>query len=400
MTRLLAFRIRQIGSFLIVIGSLTTSTQAETWKRHVIDDSAEGADGVRLQDIDQNGKQDIATGWEEAGLVRAYLHPGFDRVQQRWPQVTVGKVPKPEDAVFCDLDQDGRFDLISCCEGRTKSVFVHWGPKDAGQLLTPSSWTTEAIPALAGQQQWMFCAPGQLDGVGGPDLIVGSKGKNASISLLINPETSRHLNEWQVIQLRDSGWIMSIQLHDMNDDGWVDILLSDRRGPRRGVYWLQNPGVEQVTNPEAWREHLIGGQDHEAMFLDRFDFDADGRPEILTATQQGQLLLFSYQDGNWSAQTIELPKGFRRGKGVAAGDIDKNGSVDFAVTTEDGSVAWYRNTERGWQVEPISTGDGIKFDRAELLDLDGDGDLDLLTCEERTKLGLIWYENPLLDQQD
>ena len=36
-------------------------------------------------------------------------------------------------------------------------------------------------------------------------------------------------------------------------------------------------------------------------------------------------------------------------------------------------------------------------DRIELLDLDGDGDLDVLTCEERQNkngLGVIWYENP------
>ena len=395
---MLAFRIRQIGSFLIVFGSLIGSVQADAWKRHVIDDSAAGADGVRLLDIDQDGKLDMATGGEEAGLVRAYLHPQFSRVKQRWPQVTVGNVPKPEDAVFCDLDQDGRFDLISCCEGSNKSVFVHWSPKDVGQLLTSSSWTTEAIPALVGQQAWMFCVPGQIDGIGGPDLIVGSKGENASISLLINPARSRELNSWQAIRLRDSGWIMSLQLHDMNQDGAIDILLSDRRGTRRGVYWLENPGVEKIRNPESWREHLIGGQDHEVMFLDRFDFDADGRPEILTATQQGQLLLFSDRDGKWSAETIELPKGFRRGKGVAAGDIDKDGSIDFAATTEDGSVAWYRNTEQGWQIVPISTRDGIKFDRAELIDLDGDGDLDLITCEERTGLGVIWYENPLLSQ--
>jgi hypothetical protein len=30
----------------------------------------------------------------------------------------------------------------------------------------------------------------------------------------------------------------------------------------------------------------------------------------------------------------------------------------------------------------------------ELVDLDGDGDLDVLTCEERAGLGVIWYENP------
>ncbi len=44
---------------------------------------------------------------------------------------------------------------------------------------------------------------------------------------------------------------------------------------------------------------------------------------------------------------------------------------------------------------PISGPQGIKFDLVKLLDLDGDGDLDVLTCEERDNLGVIWYENPL-----
>jgi hypothetical protein len=30
----------------------------------------------------------------------------------------------------------------------------------------------------------------------------------------------------------------------------------------------------------------------------------------------------------------------------------------------------------------------------QLLALDGDGDLDVITCEERDQLGVIWYENP------
>ncbi|HBM76648.1 MAG TPA: VCBS repeat-containing protein, partial [Verrucomicrobiales bacterium] len=37
---------------------------------------------------------------------------------------------------------------------------------------------------------------------------------------------------------------------------------------------------------------------------------------------------------------------------------------------------------------------GSKFDLIELIDLDEDGDLDVVTCEELAGLGLIWYENP------
>lgn len=38
--------------------------------------------------------------------------------------------------------------------------------------------------------------------------------------------------------------------------------------------------------------------------------------------------------------------------------------------------------------------EGVKFDLIQLEDLDADGDLDLITCEERHQLGVIWYENP------
>ena len=44
--------------------------------------------------------------------------------------------------------------------------------------------------------------------------------------------------------------------------------------------------------------------------------------------------------------------------------------------------------------ESVSGPEGIKFDRIELLDLDEDGDLDIITCEEKAGLGVVWYENP------
>ena len=52
-------------------------------------------------------------------------------------------------------------------------------------------------------------------------------------------------------------------------------------------------------------------------------------------------------------------------------------------------------TDGRWTAHPISgVVEGVKFDRIEMLDLDGDGDRDMLTCEERDRLGVIWYENP------
>ena len=50
-----------------------------------------------------------------------------------------------------------------------------------------------------------------------------------------------------------------------------------------------------------------------------------------------------------------------------------------------GGPEWVRHA-----IDDTSRGaDGVK-----LADVEGDGDLDVLTCEERDQLGIIWYENP------
>ena len=55
-----------------------------------------------------------------------------------------------------------------------------------------------------------------------------------------------------------------------------------------------------------------------------------------------------------------------------------------------------------WIDHEISGPAGSKFDRIELIGLDGDGDLDVLTTEENDGpdslgMGVIWYENPRMD---
>jgi hypothetical protein len=47
-----------------------------------------------------------------------------------------------------------------------------------------------------------------------------------------------------------------------------------------------------------------------------------------------------------------------------------------------------------WQWHELSGVMGVKNDQVRLADLDGDGDLDALTTEEVSNLGVIWYENP------
>ncbi len=103
-----------LGCFALGI-SVVPSAAAEPWKRHAVDNTSRGADGVRLTDANGDGLPDIATGWEEGGVVRVYLHPGPENVREPWPLRTVGRVKSPEDAVLLSPRASGRFAVLSSC---------------------------------------------------------------------------------------------------------------------------------------------------------------------------------------------------------------------------------------------------------------------------------------------
>jgi hypothetical protein len=250
---------------------------------------------------------------------------------------------------------------------------------------------------------FMFALPLQVDGRPGIDLVVGSKGAQAAIGWLKAPADARNVEAWTWHHLRDAGWVMSLEAHDMDADGDLDILASDRKQARRGVFWLENPGAEATRKNAAWREHDVGGREHEVMFLACGKSGTAGIDTIACAVSRGPILLFRKGRMTWSTEEIPLPSDSGTGKGVGLGDLDDDGDDDLAFTCENAKgelagVGWLEcigeTRKLRWHPHPISGAPGVKFDRLELLDLDGDGDLDLLTCEETENLGVIWYENP------
>jgi len=383
------------------------------WPRHVIDASHSGADGVRLADTNNDGLLDIATGWEETGYTKVYLHPGHEHVRQTWPSVIVGSTPDVEDAVFADINNDGAVDVISSTEGNSRKIFINWAPENLEDYLDSATWTSEVLPSSDGLMQWMFAVPMQVDGRNGLDIVAGAKGTKAKIGWFQSPGNPRILSDWTWNPIGPAGWIMSLITRDMDNDGDLDIITSDRMsGVLKGVRWLENPG-QGPDQKQEWSNHFMGAWNREVMFMEMGDLDGDGLVDALVTEYTNQKILYLRRLDKtglkWEEYEIEIPDNSGRAKAVRIGDIDGNGKPDIVHTANTLGVeskvgiiwgsAKNQATDPIWEWHHISGPEGYKFDRIELLDMDGDGDLDVLTCEENygadsKGLGVLWYENP------
>ena len=386
------------------------------WQRHTIDDSSLGADGTRLADINGDGLLDITTPWEQGGQVRVYLNPGNEGIRDRWPAVTVGEVGDPEDSFFVDLDGDGHLDVVSACEGETRSMFVHWAPADPRKLLHPQAWTTSPIPLESDVGGWMYAFAMQVDGKAGIDIVAGSKGTNATLGWFQSPDNPRDMQNWRWHPLLPSRWIMTLRPYDVDRDGDLDIVATERKGSRSGALWLENPGAAQAARV-AWKEHRIGPVgEHEALHNTIADLDGDGLEDILVAVKGGPLRYHrrvSQSPLIWETHTIDMPPNTGGGKAVQVADIDLDGQLDLVVACEhadEGKIGTFwlsydrKPMESRWTPTSISGPEGFINDLIQLIDLDKDGDLDVVTVEEKgpylargyqgKELGVIWYENP------
>jgi rhamnogalacturonyl hydrolase YesR len=383
---------------------------SKAWQRHTIDASSSGADGVKLADFNKDGKPDIVTGWEEGGITKLYLNPGGNKVKKEWPAVLVGETPKVEDAVFADMNNNGRMDVVSCTEKNSEKIFVHWSPKK--DVLNPEKWKQEVLPASEGLMMWMYAEPLQLDGQYGVDLLAAGKGENAQLGWFEAPAKANDLSQWKWHSITPVGWIMSLILRDMDMDGDMDVVITDRRGVLQACRWLENPG-DRTAQQLEWESHIIGAKGLEVMFMSMADIDGDGKEEAVVAERTDQTIrIFKKMDKkgiNWQEQIIELPAMTGMAKSVEVGDVNGDGVQDLIISTNtDGlkknGLTWFtgkairHSKEENFRM--VSGAHKAKYDKVELVDLDGDGDLDILICEENfgensRGLGVIWYENQL-----
>ena len=189
----------------------------------------------------------------------------------------------------------------------------------------------------------------------------------------------------------DHVWATSAVPSDIDDDGDLDLVTSSALDNRVG--WYENDGRGSFGPLR-----LVSDEAEESRMVRTADLDGDGDLDILSANYLSDTVKwFENLDGKGEFGPANVITEFAiDATAVDTADIDGDGDLDLISTSAgdyDSDVSWYRNDGDGnFGVQTIITSDVLKPYSAVTADVDGDGDPDVLSASlDDDKLA--WYEN-------
>ena len=228
-----------------------------------------------------------------------------------------------------------------------------------------------------------------LDGDGDLDLL-GAASSGHAISWWENFDgAGTDWIEHPVEQLL--GRAYSVFSGDLDSDGDVDILGASI-GFDATMWWENLNGLGTY-----WEQHEVGDDFERALSVHTGDIDGDGDLDVLGAS-------FGHSDVSWWENrgfgTVwtehAIDTGFKGATAVRAADVDGDGDLDAAgVAWTADDVAWWENVDGSgdrW-TEHLVDGSFFGAQSIDAADVDGDGDLDLLAAAGSPSHDVAWWEN-------
>ncbi len=405
-----------------------------------VTDTLRDADGValfadrqnilNLVDIDCNGRLDLFVGRVTGTVNRFEAEPGlganglarFRFVSERWEDIEItGPIPGagPPNGIpngsrhgantmaFGDIDGDGDADLF-------------WGDFfEQGVLLISNEGGCPHFSLRGTPQQFPVGdpllttgynapAPGDLNGDGLLDLVLGVIGgafgpaRSAVDNLYLieqsTPGTFRTATS-RLLPMVDVGTEAVPGLGDLDGDGDLDLLVGNKINPlddgSATVTWFENVGSSLAPSFHDRGPLALVAEFHAAPVIT--DLDGDGVPDLVMGTWRDRIAWWRNGGSTAAPEWVLADSGLvtiTRGSNAVptVGDLDGDGDLDLVVGESSGAINLYRNvgTRTAPAFELVSdTFLGIDVGRRSaptLVDLDGDGRLDLLIGSEDGEL--------------
>ncbi len=409
-----------------------------------VPDSVRTADGSPLfsdrqnipnfADIDCDGRWDLFLGrvdgtvsrYEERDGTMGDNGPRFGFVTDRFQGIEIvnqiGSMHGANSMAFADQDGDGDLDLFWGDFFEPGVLHIQNSGSCQSPALATAPESVEADPQLS-TSGFNVPAPVDLDADGDLDLAVGVLGGafNPNRSTADNfhyyetlADGSRERRTVRFLDGLDIGSESALDVADLDGDGDLDLLLGNKLDPSfaelaaRGesvsqaarMYVIENVGSAAAPAFRLSPPVDLGEYYHYAPAL--ADLDGDGDADLLLGTWRHGVHYFKNESSAGAirfelADSAIVTLGRGSNAAPAVGDLDGDGDLDLIVGESSGELNHYRNvgdasTPRFELVtEKLGDLDAGRRSYPTLLDLDRDGDLDLLVGTEGGDL--ILYAN-------
>ncbi|SRX54718.1 hypothetical protein AEQU1_01730 [Aequorivita sp. CIP111184] len=175
---------------------------------------------------------------------------------------------------------------------------------------------------------------------------------------------------------------------DINGDGYVDVISNSAID--QSVDWYEN--LEGSGN--FGRRKTIAGLTSGPWITDTGDLDGDGLKDIVCAAHSGDKIVWFKNLNNEGLFTSPQIIGYHQESTTFAKmlDIDSDGDLDILSNTNS-TLKWFENSnnEGLFEIEHILESDNLGVLAASWEDINNDGLNDLITFS--TNYGVAWYEN-------
>jgi hypothetical protein len=345
---------------------------------------------VHAADLDGDGDVDVlatSTGYDQTAW---YENDGSGKFGQ--PQVITNNYTSSVSAA--DLDGDGDMDVLSASSA---DGMIAWYRNDgSGQFGSQQVIVTEE-----GDVSSVYAYAADMDGDGDIDVLSASSlnwGQSNKIAWYENDGSGRFgsLSEHVITTPVDN--VQSVYATDLDGDGDLDVLSASKGSSEvdyvGNIAWYENDGSgqfgpQQVIYTAAWHSQSVYAADP----------DGDGDMDVLSASNyysRGKIALYKNDgSGKFGSQQIISTK-VDGANSVYAADLDGDGNLDILSTSSDhGSndkIAWYKYVSSQFGSQQLITTEADWVKSVYAADLDGDGDLDVLSGSEGDD-NIAWYEN-------
>ncbi len=187
------------------------------------------------------------------------------------------------------------------------------------------------------------------------------------------------------VRVSNSAWaeICAIPA-DINGDGKIDILSGSPSN--KSIVWYENSGTGAFSNAKT-----ISNAVDLPLCVYAKDLDNDGDLDVLSASQDDKKIAWYQNNGDetFGEQNI-MTSSANNAHCVFADDIDGDGLNDIIADAMD--IFWYKNNGTGYFSNNKSIDDLRDAQSIHTVDIDQDGDIDIVTAYFNPG-EILWYKN-------